>query len=271
MSSAAENNARLALYQELDDIVGAMKNLAQVELVRLEKALGRQQSMFQDSVAALQTLARHYALPPVADNGQSLLLALGSERGFCGGFNEQISRAVTTLEPVNQQPSLVVGSRLLAKWPPDAEANNLPAPTTIDELLPGMQSILDTLRETRLPAQIQVLSHTKAGVSCRQLWPFPEPPDPERSTPTKPSASLALNLDPAELSGLLRWQCLQQGLMYYLLQSLSVENHMRLQQMEGARDHLEELTQELRLRINAQRQQQIVEEIEVILAEQRFD
>ena len=58
--------------------------------------------------------------------------------------------------------------------------------------------------------------------------------------------------------------------MHYLTVSLHTENRWRLRQMEGARDHLEELSRNLRQRINAQRQQQIVEEIEVILSDQTF-
>jgi F0F1-type ATP synthase gamma subunit len=47
-----------------------------------------------------------------------------------------------------------------------------------------------------------------------------------------------------------------------------MENRMRLQQMEGAREHLEELINDLRLRLNSLRQQKIIEELEMILVDQ---
>ena len=46
---------------------------------------------------------------------------------------------------------------------------------------------------------------------------------------------------------------------------LHPENRMRLQQMEGAREHIDTLINSLQLRLNTLRQQEIVEEIEMIL------
>ena len=63
----------------------------------------------------------------------------------------------------------------------------------------------------------------------------------------------------------MQWQLLYQGLFRTMLVSLLRENRMRLQQMEGAREHLETLINTLHLRLNTLRQQEIVEEIEMIL------
>ena len=265
MSQRAENNYRLELYDDLDDIITAMRTLAQVEMVRLEKAHKHQQTLFESSQQALERFLFHFvsAMNPQASSGPNVLLVLGSERGFCGGFNEQIAQRFRELDLSDTDCILVIGSRLANKLSDHNDITALSAAVGIDESLPVMQSITDKLLQHGLPQRISLLYHDRSEVQLTQLLPL----DPSSQN----SNSLDINLPPETLLPELQWQHLQQGLMLYLTKSLHTENRWRLQQMEGARDHLEELSLTLRKRINAQRQQQIVEEIEVILSDQTFD
>lgn len=54
------------------------------------------------------------------------------------------------------------------------------------------------------------------------------------------------------------------SLFALLLRSLYVENHMRLLQMENALNHLSQKSEEMRRMRNRLRQEEIVEEIELI-------
>lgn len=265
MSQRAENNYRLELYDELDDIITAMRNLAQVEMVRLEKAHRHQQTLFDSSQQALSHFLFHFdsTIKPQDSSGPNVLLALGSERGFCGGFNEQVAHRFRELDLSDTDIILVIGSRLASKLSDHHGIMALSAAVGIDESLPVMQSITDKLLQHGLPHRIRLLYHDRSAVQLTQLLPV------EYSSQN--SNSLDINLPPETLLPQLQWQHLQQALMLYLTKSLHTENRWRLQQMEGARDHLEELSLTLRKRINAQRQQQIVEEIEVILSDQTFD
>jgi len=259
MSQRAENAFRLELYGEINDIVSAMKNLAQVELHRVAKAESFQQAAFKTTLQALAALQHHHPNIRPLQQGRNVLLLLGSERGFCGGFNEQIARAFEA-ETENADIILLVGSRLANKVESRDSMAFFVAPSTADEVLSCVQQMLDYLFKFPIPASFVLLHHNSSGVERLQLLPKPSLPD------LKPPESLRLNLAPGDLCSELHWQCLQQGLMLYLLGSLKTENRMRLQQMEGAREHLEELSHNLKLRINALRQQEIVEEIEVILS-----
>ena len=259
MSQRAENRFRLELYRELDDIVSAMKNLAQVELLRVSKAESVQAGAWLTALSALQQLPAQPATQ-TAGVGQTLIL-LGTERGFCGGFNEQVARGWEAASLQGAQV-LAVGGRLANKLPARALARGFAAPATTDAVLPCMEALIDHLLQQPLPASLKVLSHTAAGVTWESLLPVTAPPSPgPRSVPQ-------IQLPLATLRAELQWQVIQQGLLRLLLVSLKIENRHRLQQMEGALEHLENLTQDLRLRINALRQQEIVEEIEVILADQ---
>lgn len=265
MTQRAENNYRLALYQELDDIVSAMKNLAQVELVRLEKSHRRQQQVLDACREGLTALLEHQGAALPAADGPAVLIALGSERGFCGGFNEQIAQYFSARPWRDMTRILVVGSRLAGKLEPQTKMDFLSAPASIDEALPAMQTLIDTLLQGPLPAKLTLLYHDRTAVQQVTLLPY-------LNQPNQPPASASLNiqLSAAELMQALQWQYLQQSLMLYLLDSLKTENRWRLQQMDGAQDHLQALSHDLRLRINAQRQQQIIEEIEVILSDQIY-
>ena len=259
MSQRAENAFRLELYGELNDIVSAMKNLAQVELHRVAKAESFQQAAFSTTLGALAALQFHHPAIRPSQQGHRVWVLLGSERGFCGGFNEQVAREFSTVaEPADAV--LVVGGRLANKIDAGANMQFFTGPSTADEVLPCLQQMLDYLFQFPLPSQLTLLHHDGQGVERLPLLPNPTLPQ------VAPLSSLQLNLPPADLCSELHWQCLQQGLLLYLLVSLKTENRMRLQQMEGAREHLEELSRNLKLRINALRQQEIVEEIEVILS-----
>jgi F-type H+-transporting ATPase subunit gamma len=261
MSQRVESIRRLELYQELDDIVSAMKNMAQVELQRLMRAETIQQAAFTTTLSALGYLEQQFSEVLAEQPGRSVLIVFGSERGFCGGFNEQVVRAFRE-QAGTPDAIMVMGSRLAYKLQDSRGVTTLPGPAMAAEVLPCAQQLIEWLLQRPLPAQLTLLSHGPHGVAYDVLLPVPELP------PNQPPHSLQVHLPPVDLRTELQWQYLQQGLIHSLLVSLKTENRLRLQQMEGAREHLEELTHALRLRLNALRQQEIVEEIEIILADQ---
>lgn len=269
MSQRAESNNRLALYHEISDVVSAMKNLAQVELHRASNTQGFISAAFENVVNAMSAL--HSVFPGIFDlnSGKSALLLLGTERGFCGGFNEQLARFALTQDLNAYHEILCVGSRLNSKLQtelrPDFQQplinHTFAGPAITDEIMPCVQSITDYFLSSGMPSQLVLLCHTQHSVQLVQLLP-----KPISVIDTGICSNLGLNLPKADLATLLQWQCLSQGLAYYLASSLEIENRFRLQQMEGARNHLQDLTHNLKIRINTLRQQEIVDEIEVMLS-----
>lgn len=269
MSQRAESNNRLALYHEISDVVSAMKNLAQVELHRSTNTQRFISAAFENVVNAMSAL--HSAFPGIFDlnSGKSVLLLLGTERGFCGGFNEQLARFVLTQDLSAYHEILCVGSRLNSKLKTESRhdlqqpliSHTFAGPATTDEIMPCVQGITDYFIASGMPHQLELLCHTQHNVELIQLLP-----KPISATDTNTCSNLQLNISKADLGIALQWQCLSQGLAYYLASSLEFENRFRLQQMEGARNHLQELMQNLQLRINTLRQQEIVDEIEVMLS-----
>jgi F-type H+-transporting ATPase subunit gamma len=258
MSQQADLKNRLELYGELTEIVAAMKNLAQVELHRINRMTATQQSAWQLARQALALVQQRTPAMPEAE--PVIHLVLGSERGFCAGFNEHLLNVLAQRdEPISTL--WIMGSRVAAHLDEATIGWQTPAPVSADDVVPCLQRLLDQLGNGRT---LRLLSHTADGVQWQTLWP--QRIDISDSATPVP-ASLQLNLVPAVLQEQLQWQLLQQSLLYALLQSLRTENRLRLQQMEGARDHLATLMQDLQMQRNRLRQQAIVEEIEVILAD----
>lgn len=255
MSSRSENNQRLDLYQELNDIVSAMKNLAQVELHRIARAESGQLAAYQICQGALQAVTGTGAANLGA--GTEVCILLGSERGFCGGFNEQLMRE---LPPPQAGRSMVLsGARLASKLAaPRADITPLAAPATSDEVLPCARRLLHFL-QAQQPRRICLLQHQGHGVEMLTLWPLPVVPA---------TCAARTYMPTAQLHNELQAHYLLHALTHALFSALKTENRLRLQQMDAARDHLQQLSQQLLLRMNVLRQQEIVDEIEVILAGQ---
>ena len=262
MSRQSEIRAHLGLLGELSSIVGAMKNMAQVEVHRTER-IEQIQGEALATVTGSMALFHQFYPEMIADRlpGPSVMVLIGSERGFCGGFNDQVVRAFTS-QTEGHDTILVVGDRLAGKMNIDDRTTCIPGPATIDEVPIRGQELTDHLLRLTPPiSRLTLIHHGAHGVAPAVVFPWPE----VAGIDTAPS--LCFNLPPPLLLRELQWHCLQQGLLHALLLSLAVENRMRMQQMERAMDHLDELTRTLRLRQNTLRQQEIIEEIEMMLTE----
>ncbi|MCE9684797.1 F0F1 ATP synthase subunit gamma [Shewanella sp. AS16] len=277
MSQQSELRYRLGLYRELDDIVGSMRNLARMELIRLKKAVNHQQQVYEACLQALSLVAHFHpglaagthgtvlnsrdtqSIEPGAV-GRPVLLILGSERGFCAGFNEQLVRAYET-EAVSDWRICTVGSRLGRRLGGTEPGLVLAGPGTLDEVADCAQQVLTSLLAAPRPAAISLLCQSQQGIGRQRLYPVQPQMLP------RPPASLQLQLPAGDLYRELQWHCLQQGMVQHMLTSLLMENHQRLEQMERAKSHLEELSQGMQLDLNRLRQQEIIEEIEVLFAE----
>ena len=123
MSKRHELQHQLEAYSEIRDILGAMKNLALMETRKLTRFLATQHRVVQGIEIATVDLLNFY--PDIATgSGQNhpVYLLIGSERGFCGDFNEAVKSAWETYaQKLTQKEStvIVVGYRLSTKLQED--------------------------------------------------------------------------------------------------------------------------------------------------------
>ncbi|MDD5391242.1 MAG: F0F1 ATP synthase subunit gamma [Gallionellaceae bacterium] len=268
MSGQAELAQRYARLKEISGIMTAMKSLSLVETKKLSRFIGHQRRMLANIEAAAADFLHFF--PVAGEPGQqpAILLMIGSERGFCGNFNERVLAALAALPGWQPAPTLlVVGSRLAAKLEshPGTVAR-LDGPTVTEDVPAVLNRIMDALHAASRQlsgagAALFSLAHEAEGEpSLKRLLPFDPAPAPHLAHPPR------LQLAAPEFFAELLDQYLLATLYGLLYESLAAESRQRLAHMENALDRLDETIARLALKRNALRQEKIVEEIEVILS-----
>ena len=270
MSGQAELAQRYARLKEISGIMTAMKSLSLVETKKLARFIGHQRRMLANIEAAAADFLSFFPVEAADAKQPAILLLIGSERGFCGNFNERVLAALDALPGEQPTPALLVtGSRLTAKL---ADRPGIVARidgASVTEDVPAvLNRIMDALHSASAAlgtgAALFGLAHTAEGEPVlKRLLPFDPPPAPHFAHPPR------LHLAPPAFFAELLDQYLLAALYGLLYDSLAAESRQRLAHMEQALDRLDETLSRLALQRNALRQEKIVEEIEVILSSQQ--
>lgn len=266
MSGQVELAQRYARLQEISSIMMAMKSLALVETKKLAHFIEHQRLMLSNIEAAAADFQSFFTIEHYDATQPAILIVIGSERGFCGNFNERLINALYAL-PIIQTATLqlvIVGSRLKAKLNERSDVIAwLDGPTVTEEIPTILNRIMDALN-TASGAALFVLAHETQGEPIlKQLIPFE--PTLARHFENQPY----LQLTPSEFFAEMLDQYLLAIFYGLLYESLAAESHQRLAHMEHALSHLDETIANLTLKRNANRQEKIIEEIEVILSSQQ--
>jgi F-type H+-transporting ATPase subunit gamma len=258
---------------EIRDIMNSMKTLAYMETRKLNRLLDTQHAI----VNSIETVADDFVAAYPAANlerqaARDMYLVIGSERGFCGDFNETLLRRLEQIRLDRRSqdfPILVVtGQKLQVLLPDDPQlAAQLDGASVAEEVEAVLTQVVDTLAalQTEYGAlDLYALYHTVDAdtiVVQQLLPPF------QHGTDGPPDFALppVLNLAPADFLVELSDHYLFAALHEIFYASLMAENHHRVRHLEGAVKHLDGESDNLRHQSNARRQEEIIEEIEVIL------
>lgn len=259
---------------EISEIMGAMNNLAVMEIHKLTRLLSAQQRVVTSMETAAKDFLAFYpeALPP-DQGGTPLYLVIGSERGFCGDYNarllagfERHLRTVGNKEPV----VIAVGRKLSGRMAGDPRlVAAIDGPTVSEEIQSVLIALMQRIQELRREQQdnrtlvITVVYRAAGtdGITIQLLRPFETVPRVETSGATAPLLTLSPRVFVAELVDLYLFAILHE--IFY--SALMAESRERLTHLEGALHRLEKETSELRFRRNILRQEEITEEIELIM------
>jgi F-type H+-transporting ATPase subunit gamma len=270
MSRLAALQARMRSLRDIADILSAMKNLAQAEIAKLSRFCDTQQDMFRTVREAFadfqQFYGDDYAASPSSPD--SLLVLIGSERGFCGGFNNLIEQTLKAqAAPAENTRLIVVGRRLAQRFLGDQRVTAvLHGASSAEEIPKVISQLAAELARYPTPRWKIICNSYESSASSPRVVSFFDAsahPEPSRSRPFE--FPPLLNIPPADA----RRQLVEQYLLamfygvFYL--SLMAENQDRLRHMDGALNRLEDELQRMRNRSNALRQETITEELELIL------
>jgi F-type H+-transporting ATPase subunit gamma len=268
MSLSRELQLHIGQLKEIRSILNSMKNLAFIEIHKLLRFKTMQgQAVANIERAALDFLDFYPGLAEADHDVAKLCILLGSERGFCGDFNESLMKAAET------QPYtgiIAIGNRLCNRLE-DMSANIVATleganvaeevPAIISRLIDSINSLHDQYTST---LQLTVVYHDDAANQIRHRQVFPPLIQTDEKTVHYHNPPL-LNLDPGEFFADLIDHYLFAVLHEIFYISLTAENNSRLQHLEGAVNHLDDEAVKLQRKSQIYRQEEITEEIEVIL------
>ncbi|MGD8673424.1 MAG: F0F1 ATP synthase subunit gamma [Thiogranum sp.] len=258
---------------EIRNIMNAMKNLAYMETRKLDRFLDAQYAVVRgiEAVAADFVTAFPDALP-AAQAGNRVYLLVGSERGFCGDFNEALLHYLEREQEETAAPDapvlIATGRKLQVLLADDprvaAFSGGVSVVEEVAEVLSGVVATLAELQARFGSLALYALHHdhnAQAVVSQQLLPPF----QAQLHAPSRFSHPPDLNLAPADFVIELSHHYLLAALQRIFYASLMAENQRRVQHLEAAVQHLDDQSVEVLRRCNALRQEEIIEEIEVIL------
>ena len=264
MSKRREVERRIEALNEIHGIMNSMKNLAIMEVRKLGRYHARQQRVVDAIGHALNDVRRHY-LPetPTADLPPVYLL-FGSERGFCGAYNQQLLELLARQPDHRQAPLIGVGARLAEPLQRDyPHAVCLPGASVAIEVGAVLATVIVTLnrlREEHGPLHLEVIHFLPDSQEpcCQPVLP------PLHNASAQGSAPL-INLPPQQLLGELLEHYIFALTYTWFFAALMSENQRRVQHLDHAGHHLAHQVEDLGKRRNVLRQEEIIEEIEVIL------
>lgn len=272
MSQRRQLQQQLRQLADIRDIMDAMKNLAMVEILKLKTRLENQQEMVVD----LERMAADFLdfYPYSSAGGASdtdILVLFGSERGFCGDFNDAIIRNLE--QQIQSSPGkrvylIPVGGKLAQRLEDREDVSRLidgaDVAEEITQVLNNIINCIGRLQSEFRSVNVHVLFHhaDTGELICEQLIPpFKHFMKEFRHYGNPP----VLNLPPPDFFSELVHEYLYTCLNEIACMSLLSENYKRIQHMTGAIQQLDERTEDLTRYYHVHRQEEITEEIEVIL------
>lgn len=272
MSRRREIEEHIRALTEIRGIMGAMKNLALTETQKLARALSAQQRVVHNFEGAANDFLRFHPELSLEVSGANLYLVIGSERGFCGDYNGALLSALDRhCQAVGERnPFLVtVGRKLSARVAGNRRAVvSLDGPSVVEEVQAVLIRMMDRLKELqhhRKPPQGLVVTVVFHDAVRDEI--VVQPLQPGRHSPSSAPFTYPPLLTLTPPTFLAEWVDMYLfALLHEVFYSaLMAENRARLQHLQGALDRIDRDSEELRLKRNVLRQEEITEEIEVIM------
>ena len=256
---------------DIREIMNAMKNLAIIESRKLDKVLASQRVIVDDIETIATDFTDYHPFDLQVDAQYHLYILVGAERGFSGSFNHQLQqhyRALLRQSAQSTALTIAIGRKFATTFdspsPQTVLLDGASAMEEISHVLNELVTQVETIQSRYGTLPCTVIRHdqlTRGIVSQPLLPPFQKPPAQHTPAPFPPQ----LYLSPSQFLSDLIQQYLFAHLYNALSASLLAENEYRVAHLEGAIRHLDERSVELGRQRRSLRQEEIIEEIEVIL------
>ena len=265
MSQSRTLQQHIEHLTEIRGILHSLKNMAFMEMHKLSK-FQQAQSYVTKHIENIATdfLQFYPGLPDVENSLPSVVIVVGSERGFCGNFNESLIEQLLLDTP---DIVIAVGSRLCNRLQnnkiPFTAISGANSSEEISHVLGRVTNAISELQHQHPLFLLSILFHQDEhlNITLRSILP----PFKDNNRQSKYKNEPLLNLQPAQFLLELIEHYVFNALQDILYTSLAAENNQRLQHLDNGVRHLDEATEKLHKKSQIYRQEEITEEIEVIL------
>jgi F-type H+-transporting ATPase subunit gamma len=265
-----KHRSRLA---EIRNIMNSMKTLAYLETRKLSRFLGAQQAVLQNIETVAADLLDFYPeiLPTQTPEQATVYILIGSERGFCGDFNHTLRKHFDELLHVDTAPAetvaIATGHKLHILFEEDARITTcIEGVSAAEEIMSLLQQLVAEViaQQARYGlSSVYCLYHgSEEGVRTQKIMPPFLGSSAERPGYHHPPL---FQLPVPDLFASLIDHYLFALLYEILCTSFMIENRHRIAHLEGAVKRLDDESSLLIRKCNALRQEELIEEIEVIL------
>ncbi|WP_392537216.1 FoF1 ATP synthase subunit gamma [Legionella sp. 227] len=278
MTKKTRFKAHLQTLNKIGTMMTAMRNLSFIEMNRVTKCLATQEKMNamiqQMGIDFLSSYPQLLTQMEVVESNVYILI--GAERGFCGGFNDNLVRYLETHllhHSINNPKIIIVGQKLAAKMMNDQRVIQVIAgPNTVDEISNIILNVINAL--TLVFTQLKLSSWNivfnkkiKTRVEATVKQPFMEFRNIKQSDFT---ISPQLNLSHQQF--MIEFMNQYVFFMLYSLfyQSFFAENYNRANHLDSALERLQNKVTCLTHSINLLRQEEITQEIQNIMLSTRI-
>ncbi|WBA07478.1 hypothetical protein LpnH3D14_03313 (plasmid) [Legionella pneumophila] len=276
MTKRMKLKEHLHTLEEISHIMTAMKNLSLIELGKITQCLVLQDHVIKTIREVSHDFLSFYPMPPNQQGNLPLVsILIGSERGFCGSFNDHVLHQLEAHKEQHSElePALIlVGHKLTLRMANDSRVMaTIDGPNAIEEIPAVISNVLTTLEKALLQRnktwhswQWAILFNEEEHnqIQVKTWQPFKEldtNPVPPFSVPP------VLNVPKEQFFADLVEHYLLAMCYSIFYQSFFAENHQRLVHLNQALDRLENKKNSLTNRLNLLRQEEITEEIQNIL------
>jgi len=269
----------IASLKDIEDIMSAMNNISFIELNKVTKYLEMQKKILVnlEDIGIDFFSFNQNILPENYKSNNNIYVLIGSERGFCGNFNEKIISYWEDLINTNLNKNIeiiVIGNKLADKISDSHNINHvIKAPSFVEEIPSAINKLLDYLKNKAfnnlsgiMPIDWNVIfneiKNNKIEVNSlnliQNLFTLRS-----KVCPYKLEPKLNISVDDFLFEYLEQYSLMLLHYMFY--QSLMAESESRIEHLNNAKSLINKECDGLFNKMNLLRQEEITEEIENIL------
>lgn len=272
MTKQIEIEQRIEMMQDVCEIINAMKNLAYMDFLKISRLEKTQAEMIKLMEGAAADLIYFHSDLKLEMPLPKLFILIGSERGFCGGFNHILLKKFNRYIKENaiQSPLLVsIGAKFnsISEWDTLQSINGPAVAQEVDQVVSKLVQTVYEILKTHGELNVTVVYHnSKSEIVFKSILPPFQSLDLRIASSTPPQ----INLKPKILLQKLSEQYLYAVLHEIFFKSLKAEYQQRTEHLDTAVNRFQDNIDSLNLTKKMLRQEEITEEIEVILLSSEF-